>query len=876
MKTLGEFGRRIGFLFRRQRFQREIDEELRFHLGMRAERNRMDGMEPEAAEFAARRRLGNTLLLRQRSHEAWGWCTLERFAQDVKFSVRSLNRTPVFTSIVVLTLAFGIGVNTAVFSAVRALLLQPYPFPHADDIVSVEARHVSGKNSGTGYMDFLDWRQQNSTFEAMAILPETGEYTLTGLGTPQRIIGGVTTADFWRVLEVRPAIGRFLTKEDEARGAAPVAVLTYAAWRQRFGANPAVLGSTMELDGRAITIIGVLPSGFAFPGIETCEFFAPLRASTSARRTQHQYGVVARLKSGVSVSQAQSDMSTIARRLELQYPATNTGWGVKVQTLSAALAHDARTPLLVLFAAVGCVLLLACMNIAGLLLARASRRSKEVAIRASLGANRARIVRQMLMETMLLGLAGGGAGVLLAFWLMEVLRRKAPQEFALDSTLKLDPAMLLFTFAVSLLTGILAGLIPAWITSGTEPNAILKSEGNAFSGARSQGRALSVLIAGEVALSVILMAGAGLLVKSFVGLLHVETGIRAEHVLTFALDLPSTKYSSPAQVIGFYRDVIAQLRNSAGVESAAAVMTLPMNGGMTGGAFEVEGRPKASDWVDTLVQYNAVTDEYFRTMGIPLLRGRDFDPNDTSNSSAVAIVNDTLARQYFPGQNPIGHRYRDVYSGQWRTIVGVVGSVKHQQPMKPPFPGVYAPATQWASNWMWVTVRSRGDAAEITTTARAVVQKLDGDLPLIKIRSMRGVVSDSVPIPRLLMQLLVGFAVFALLLDAIGIYGIVDYSVQRRTREVGIRMALGATRSSVIGLLLRMGTTPVAIGAAVGIPLALVATRVLRRVLFGISLHDGGVFMCVPAILVLVALAASLPPARRASKLDTVAALRSE
>lgn len=387
---------------------------------------------------------------------------------------------------------------------------------------------------------------------------------------------------------------------------------------------------------------------------------------------------------------------------------------------------------------------------------------------------------------------------------------------------------------------------------------------------------MAILMTGEVALSVILMTGAGLLVKSFVGLLHVETGIRVEHVLTFALDLPQTRYSSHTLVAGFYRNVVAQLRNSPGVESAAAVMTLPMHGGMTGGAFEVEGRPKAPDWVDTLVEYNAVTDGYFRTMGIPLLRGRDFDSHDTSNSLAVAIVNDTLARQYFPGQDPIGHRYRDAYSGQWRTIVGVVGSVKHQQPMKPPVPGVYAPETQWASNWMWVTVRAHGNAAEVTNAARAAVHKLDGDLPLIKIRTMHEVVSDSVSVPRLLMQLLVGFAAFALLLDAIGIYGIVDYSVQRRTREVGIRMALGATHTSVIGLLLRMGMIPVAIGAAVGIPAALVGMSVIRGVLFGISPHDASVFMSVPAILILVALAASFLPARRAAKLDPVIALRSE
>src|SRR6266567_4493923 len=636
MHSLGELTRRIAFLFTRRRFHREMDEELQFHLEKRADRNRQDGMNSEEAGFAARRRLGNVALLHERSRDVWAWSALEHLAQDTRFALRFLSKNPGFASIIVVTLGFGIGVNTAVFSAVKALLLNPYPFPQADRIVSVEARHVSGKNSNTGYVDFLDWRQQNSVFESMAIMPETGDHTLTGEGEPQRITGGATTADFWRILEIKPEIGRFFLQEEQVPGASPVVVLTYPAWRQRFGANGAALGRSITLDGRAFTIVGVLPSGFAFPGIETCEFFTPLHASTSMGRTQHQYGVIARLKPGVTVEQAQSDMSAIARRLELEYPATNNGWGVKVKTIRAFLAEEARGPLLILFAVVGCVLLLAAVNIAGLLLARASRRAKEVAIRTSLGAGRSRIVRQMLTETVLLSLTGGGTGVLLALFLMEVLRRKAPPEFALDSNLQLDPTVLMFTLAVALLTGILAGLVPAWTTSGAEPNSVLKNEGNACTGARSHGRAMFALVAGEVALSVVLMAGAGLLVKSFVRLMKVDTGIRVEHVLTFALDLPQTSYSSHARVAGFYRDVVAQLRNSPGVESAAAVMTLPMHGGTTGGAFEVEGRPKASDWVDTLVEYNAVTDGYFRTMGIPLLRGRDFDAHDTSNSLPVA------------------------------------------------------------------------------------------------------------------------------------------------------------------------------------------------------------------------------------------------
>ena len=876
MEGPGELWRRFLFLFGRSRFNREMEEELRFHLESRAERNRAEGMIGDEADCAARRRFGNAPLLEEKSREAWGWSGLDHLTQDVKFAIRSLRKNPFFVVVVILTLAFGIGVNTAIFSAVNALLLNPYPFPQPDRIVSVEARHTSGTNINTGYRDYLDWQQQNAVFETMAITPESRGYTLTGAGEPQRMTGGLTTAGFLRVLGVNPVLGRFFTGDEDKPGAAPVAVLTYATWRQRFGGDPAVLGRTMTLNARTFTVIGVLPRGFAFPGIETCDFFSALGESASMGRTQHQYGVVARLRAGVSVEQAQSDMSTIARRLEQQYPATNTGWGVKVQPIGAALAEQTGTLVGVWFAAVGFVLLLACVNVSGLLLARASGRTKEIAIRSSLGAGRGRIVRQMLTETVLLSLSGGAVGILLAVWLMKVLRAAAPEELALDATLHLNPAVLAFTVAVSLLTGIVSGLAPAWSASGAEPNSVLKEDGNAWSRTRSRNRMMSWLVAGEVALSVILMAGAGLLMKSFALALDVDTGLRVEHVLTFALNLPGAKYSSEARVSAFYGDLLERLKSSAGVEAVAGVMNLPMTAGITGGSFQVEGRPKAPDWVDTLVEYNATTPGYFSAMGIPILRGRDFNAQDNGASLPVAIVNETLARQYFPNEDPIGHRYRDDYSGKWRTIVGVTASVQHEQPTKPPMPGVYAPHAQWPSNSMWVTVRGRGDAAQLTETARRAVRELDGDLPLLKIRTMREVVADSLTESRLMASLLSGFAVFALLLAAIGIYGIVDYSVRQRRREMGIRMALGATYGDVVALVVRKGALPAVAGVAVGVPLALAGAGVIRAMLYGTSPRDLTVFMGVPALLLLVAVGASYLPARRAAKVDSMAALRCE
>jgi predicted permease len=876
MESLSELWRRFVFLLHASRFNREMEEEMRFHLESGANRNRERGMDPEEARYAARRRFGNALLLREKSREAWGWSALDRLSQDLKFSVRSLSRNLVFSVIVILTLAFGIGVNTAIFSAVNALLLNPYPFPQPDRIVSVEARHVSGKNSNTGYQDFLDWQRQNSVFDAMAITPWTGEYTLTGQGDPQRVAGGGTTADFLRVLGIHPEVGRFFTAEEDRPGSPRVAVLTYESWRKHFNADPGILGRAMTLDGTQLTIVGVLPPGFVFPGIEACEFLAPLHGSTSMGRKQHQYGVVARLKPGVSADQAQSDMTTIARRLEQQFPATNTGWGVKVQPLRDALAQDVRVPVMIFSCTVGFVLLLCCVNVSGLLLARASGRAKEIAIRTSLGAGRIRIIRQMLTETVILSVSGGVAGILLALWLMDVLRKAAPQQLALDASLHLNPTVLLFTLLVSVSTGIVSGLVPAWSASRAEPNSILKSDGNAWSRARSRNRLMSSLVAGEVALSVILLAGAGLLAKSFISTMHIDTGFRADHVLTFRLDLPQAKYTSRERVAAFYRELVDRLHRSPGVESAAAIMTLPMSQGMTGGAFEVEGRPKAADWVDTLVQYNASTPGYFQALGIPILRGRDFNQQDSATSLPVGIVNDTLARQYFPGQDPIGQRYKDTYDGSWRTIVGVVGSVKHQQPMNPPVPGVYAPHNQWVSRWMTITVRARGDAAELTSTARAAVNSLDHDLPLLKVRTMREVVSDSLSEQRLLMQFLAGFGLFALLLDAIGIYGIVEYSVRQRTQEMGIRVALGASQGSVVRLVLQRGTLPTLAGLLLGLPTALACSGILRALLYGTSPRDLEVFLAVPVVLLAIALGASLLPARRAAKVDPILALRCE
>jgi putative ABC transport system permease protein len=601
MEGPGELWRRLRFLFQRHRFHSEMEEELRFHVERKTERNQAGGMVVGEAARAARVRVGNFAALEARSRETWGWSWLDRLMQDIRFACRGLIGNRAFLAIVILTFACGIGVTTAIFSGVHALLLNPYPFPRSDRLVSVEAHHISGKNSGAGWLDFRDWQRQNTVFESMAIFPWAGGYTLTGFGEPQLVNGAHTTADFLQVLGVAPVLGRFFSAEEDKPGAPLVAVLSYAFWQERFARDPSALGKAITLEGKQYTIIGVLPRRFVMRGTPTCDFFTPLRENSSSR-SQHQYDVIARLRPGITLTEAQSQLTSIAQRLEQQYPATNKGWGITVRPLRESFTEGLRGPMMILSGAVGFVLLLACVTVSGLLLARTLGRAKEVAVRASLGATRFRILRQMVTESMVLSCTGGAAGVLLAMWIMKVGRAAAPDGLGLDVALRLDPLILAFALGISILSGILSGVWPAWHISGVDPNSVLKSDGNAWSRTRSRNRWMFGLVAGETVLSVLLLTNAGLLSKSLMLSLHADTGIAVEHVLTFGIHLPQARYRTNSQAAAFYRDLIERLNQSPGVEKAAGVATLPMTDDFTGASFQVEGRPKAADWVDTRLQ----------------------------------------------------------------------------------------------------------------------------------------------------------------------------------------------------------------------------------------------------------------------------------
>ncbi|MBS1877236.1 MAG: ABC transporter permease [Acidobacteria bacterium] len=869
MKTLW---RRLQVLFRRERFDRELREEMECHRYLMEQEGLEQGARPDEAARQAAIHFGNPTALAETSRESWGWGPLERLLQDLRYAARTLRKSPVFTLTVIAVLALGIGANTAAFSALRAVILRPLAFPDAERIVLVNARHSSGRNGGTGIADFLDWRAQNTVFDSMAIFPWIGGYTLTGEGDPQRVKIASTTYGFQDVLGFQPTLGRFFSEAEDRPGGPRVTLISYEAWQRRYHGEAGILGRNVVLDGVPHTVIGVLPERFSLIGAPPCDFWRPLAAEAAgARRLQHQYSVLGRLKAGVSMERAQSDMTAIARRLEQAYPDTNRGWGIAVAPVSSMILDMAERPIVVLACAVGFVLLLACANVAGLMLARGSARTQEMAIRASLGAGRWRIMRQVLTESVLLAVLGGTLGAVVANWLMAALRAVSPADFALDASLRLDGAALGFALGLAVLTGLGFGVAPAWYASRADVSAgFLKTR----SGHVSRGRAMSALVAAEVALSMVLLIAAGLLTKDLALLARTSVGIRVERVLTFALDLPAAKYGNAGQVERFYDGLLGRMRAAPGVEAAAGVDTLPMKGAYSGGPFEIEGRVRPADWMDVTSQYIVCTPGYFSTLGVPVLAGRDFDGRDTAQAPLVAVVSEPLARRYFAGEDPFGRRIR--FRGAWRTVVGVAGPVKRFARRREADPQIYTPAAQSEESSLWLVARTTGDPLAAAQTAREAVRELDGELPLIALGTMEEVRNRSLTEERVMAWSLTGFSGFALAIAATGIYGVIAWAVSRRTFEIGVRLALGASRGDILRMVLGRGVWLAVVGALAGLPLALGAAQGLSALLYGVSMQDPLVFAGVPAVLLAAAGLASYLPARRASRLDPSVALRAE
>ncbi|HZT61202.1 MAG TPA: ABC transporter permease [Pyrinomonadaceae bacterium] len=801
--------------------------------------------------------------------------------QDLRFGVRVLSKSPGFTAVAILVTALGVGANTAIFSVVNAVLLRPLPFEHSEQLVQAMRLNVrkGTTSSAHSFPDFADMRAQADAFESFAAYTDA-DAALTGTGAPERVNGVNASADLFKVLRVNPQRGRLFAPDDEQPGGAPVVVITDGAWRRRFGADPQVVGRQVTLDGKAKTIVGVLPADFQFPFINTTpEYFAPLdpKGDMEKQRGANFLDELGRLKDGVTAAQAEAQLRAVAAGLEKQYPDDDEGRSMSLVSAQEQLVGNLRTTLLVLLGAVGFVLLVACANVANLQLARASGRGREMAIRTALGAGRWRIVRQLVTESLLLALAGGALGLVLAVWGVALISSLVPADVPRFKEAGLDPSVLAFTLAASVLTGVAFGIAPALQASRVDLGESLKEGGRGATAGRARSRVRSLLIVSEVALSVVLLVGAGLLVRSFVNLRNTNPGFDPRGVLAASVSLPELKYSKDEQLRQFYGQALERIRAVPGVESVGAIMPLPLSDNGINVTFTVEGQPDPGPGARPIAGARVVTPDYLRVMNIPVLRGRGFDEHDGASAPQVLLVNETLARQLFPGEDPIGKRLDVGLNNVKGEVVGVVRDVRSRGLEKEAGLEFYVPYEQVPFDSMQLVVRAKGgDPAALAPAVRAAVQEIDKDVPLYQVQPMGQLVADSVARQRFSMTLLAAFAGLAMVLAAVGIFSVMSFLVAQRTHEIGVRVALGAQGRDILSMVVRYGMTLALAGVAAGLVGAFALTRLMSGLLYNVSPTDPATFAVISALLLLVAFAACLVPARRATKVDPMVALRYE
>jgi len=794
--------------------------------------------------------------------------------QDVRYALRSLRRHPVFAFTAILTLALGIGANTAIFSAVYGVLLRPLPYPEPDRLLTIWGHHASIGRETASLPDFLDWRQARS-FSGMAAWANA-TYTVTGTGEPQVVTGAQVTPNYFRVLGVTVPQGRDFRDEEE-RGGARVAVLSQGYWQRAYGGRPDVVGRQITLSGAPYTIVGVGARGLALP--EDVDIWAPLQIDTTLGRRNDFLQVIGRLAPGVSPEAAGVELATIARRLESEYPNSNAGWGVELIGLQERMVGEIRPALLVFMGAVGLVLLIVCANVANLMLARVAAREREVTIRAALGASRRRLVRQLLTESVLLALAGGVLGLGLAVWGVSALRNLDPGTLPRLDEVRLDGGALAFALVLSLGTGLLFGVIPALRVLGFDLRGGLAEGGRALSGTRSGTRTRTALVLAEVALASVLLVGAALLLRSFVGLQRVDPGFTTHGILTARVTLPRARYDDPARQVAFADALLEHARALPGVSGAALSTSAPVDDGLSYWAIALAGEQPPPEVVQDAVVYRTSA-EFFQTFGLPLIRGRLFASSDRGESTPVAIVSQSLAQRYWPGRDPVGSRLTfgnpTDSTSTWMTVVGVVGDVRQEGAVSPAYPQIYVPFAQVSGRSMVVALRTGQDPLALVPSLKQALASVDPNLALSRVTTMEQRVAGTLARPRVNALLLAAFAATALILAALGIYGVIAYSVVQRTREMGIRIALGARAKDVLGLVMRQGLAPVLIGLAIGLAAAAVGSRVLRSLLYGVAATDLATYAAVAAFLAAVAAAASYVPARRAARSDPMTALRTE
>ena len=805
----------------------------------------------------------------------------------MRYAFRVLVRTPGFTLLALLTLALGIGANTAVFSVVNAVLLRPLPFEKPQEIVAVweQRPRENSFRGGISALDFVDWRRMSQSFSDIALY-DSGQFNLTGTGDPERIPGAQVSPGFLEALGVRPRMGRSFEAVAEQPGHNREVLITYGLWQRRFGSDPAIVGKSAGINGEPFLIAGVLPKDFRFPFAPQCDLLVPALLGPDQLRYRgiHMFSGIARLKAGVTLQQAQAEMALIAKQLEQQYPDSNTGHAANLIPLREDLSGTIKPALGVLLGAVFLVVLIACANVANLLLARASVRRREMAVRAALGCSKWRLARQSLMESALLGLVGAGSGILLAMWALDVMRSEFFNRVerigffsraGLDA-ITIDWRVLLFTLVSALASVLIFGLSPALASAGADLNDALRSGGRGSAGER--GRFRSVLIVAEVAISLLLLTGAGLLAKSFLALMNVNPGFHAEHVLAAGISLPSTKYRATEQAAQFHDTLLERAAALPGVRSAALTDVLPLSGDDNRMGIKIPGRePRPGEHLR--MNPRLVSTGYLATMGIPLLQGREFTATDATGIRPVAILSETAARRYWQDGNVVGKRFAfNNDSAPWMEIIGVVGAIHNQSLDRDPTPDLYLPYREnpylFAPTAMTLVLRTVEDEATLAPAVRDMVRSLDRSLPVLHIRPLEAYVGDSSAPQRFNVVLLGAFAVIALLLASAGLYGVMSYLVNQRTSEIGIRMALGARPTDVLGLVVRKAMLLAGAGVVLGMIAAAAATRLMSSLLFGVQARDPMVFAVAPVILIAVAMLASYIPARRASRVDPLVALR--
>jgi len=821
---------------------------------------------------------------------------MESLFQDLRFGIRLLLKNPAFSAVAVLALALGIGANTAIFSVVDAVLFRPLPFDHPDRLVAVWEHDLTKGDDHDSVMaaNYLDWRNRNQVFEEMSA-HAGGSVNLTGLAEPERIRAARVSAGLFPLLGVQPEIGRVFLPDEDQPGHQRVVVISNHLWKSRFGGDAEVIGQSITLNNQDYAVVGVMRAGFALPLNEDSEIWTPLVFTPDelTLRNSHYLKVLGRLKPGASLGQASAEMATLAAQLEGEYPKSNEGTGAAVFALHAEIVGDVKKPMLIFLCAVVFILLIACANVANLMLARAAARQREIAVRVALGASRWRLVRQMLIESVLLGLAGGAAGLLLALWGIEFLSVAARQmSVPRAGSIGLDGRVLLFTLAASIVTGLIFGSVPALQASKPDLNDALK-EGGRSSGSLRRSRTRSLLVVSEMALTFVLLAGAGLLINSFLKLRAVDPGLQPERVLTMNISLPRQKYTQPEQVIAFHRQLLEQVAAVPGIEYAGTVTALPYGGSTNGFGYTIDSSEPGGQTVSLVSQQASP----FRALGIPLVAGREFTEQDIDGAPAVIVVSDSLAKRYWPDQDPIGHRIKwgdKKFGSPWMTVVGVVGDVRTRGLDTPPKPTIYLPHLQLGepikvlagmtlrdlmatdARSIDLVVRSAPGVAGVANAVRGAVWAVDANQPVTRVKTMEQVLADTMVVQRFSTSLLAIFAGIALALAGAGIYGVISYSVSQRTHEIGIRMALGAEHRDVLKLVVGQGMTPALIGLGLGVAGAIGLTRFMSSLLFKVSVTDPITFAVIGSLLLMVAMAACYLPARRAARVDPMIALRCE